>query len=47
MRDTQRRPKLGRLITVTSDFYADLGRYYRAQTDAWVEEWLRRKSNES
>jgi hypothetical protein len=25
------------LITVSSDFYADLGRYYRALTDAFVE----------
>jgi hypothetical protein len=40
-------PEIGTFITVTSDFYADLGRYYRAQTDAWVEEWVRRKSNES
>lgn len=24
-------------ITVTSDFYPDLGRYYRALTDAWLE----------
>ena len=25
-------------ISVTSDFYADLGPYYRARTDAWLED---------
>ena len=29
---------LGAFITVTSDFYADLDPYYRALTDAWLEE---------
>jgi len=29
---------LATFITVTSDFYADLEPYYRAQTDAWLEE---------
>jgi hypothetical protein len=27
---------LEKFVTVTSDFYPDLGRYYRALTDAWV-----------
>jgi hypothetical protein len=30
--------ELTTFITVTSDFYPDLGRYYRALTDAWLEE---------
>jgi hypothetical protein len=30
--------ELAEFITVTSDFYPDLGRYYRALTDAWVED---------
>jgi hypothetical protein len=38
---------LATFITVTSDFYADLGRYYRALTDAWLEERAREKSDES
>jgi hypothetical protein len=38
---------LGTFITVTSDFYADLGPYYRALTDAWLEERAREKSDES
>jgi hypothetical protein len=29
---------LSTFITVGSDFYADLGPYYRALTDAWLEE---------
>jgi hypothetical protein len=36
---------LGSFITVTADFYPDLGRYHRALTDAWLEE--RKKSDES
>ena len=32
---------LSTFITVSSDFYADLGRYYRAQTDAFLEERTR------
>jgi hypothetical protein len=28
--------ELAEFITVTSDFYSDLGHYYRARTDAWV-----------
>ena len=39
--------ELAAFITVTSDFYADLGPYYRALTDAWLEEWAREKSDES
>jgi hypothetical protein len=39
--------QLAALITVTSDFYPDLGPYYRALTDAWVEERAREKSDES
>ena len=39
--------ELAAFITVTSDFYADLGRYYRALTDAWLEERAREKSGES
>jgi hypothetical protein len=30
--------ELETFITVTSDFYADLGRYYRALTNAWLEQ---------
>ena len=30
--------ELATFITVTSDFYADLGRYYRALIDAWLEQ---------
>ena len=40
------RVELERFITVTSDFYADLGRYYRALTDAWLDQRAREKSNE-
>jgi hypothetical protein len=32
---------LSTFITVNSDFYADLGPYYRALTDAWLEERAR------
>ena len=32
---------LATFITVTSDFYADLGRYYRTLTDAFLEERTR------
>jgi hypothetical protein len=39
--------ELGSFITVTSDFYPDLGSYYRALTDAWLEERAREKSDES
>jgi len=39
--------ELSTFITVTSDFYADLGPYYRALTDAWLEERAREKSDES
>jgi len=39
--------ELETLITVTSDFYADLRPYYRALTDAWREERAREISNES
>jgi hypothetical protein len=30
--------ELGKFITVTSDFYVDLGPYYRTLTDTWLEE---------
>ena len=39
--------ELATFITVTSDFYPDLGGYYRALTDAWLEERAREKSDES
>ena len=39
--------ELATFITVTSDFYPDLGPYYRARTDAWLEERAREKSDES
>ena len=39
--------ELATFITVTSDFYADLGRYYRGLTDAWLEQRAREKSDES
>jgi hypothetical protein len=39
--------ELATFITVTSDFYADLGPYYRALIDAWIEERMREKSDES
>jgi hypothetical protein len=35
--------ELAELITVTSDFYPDLGRYYRALTDVWVDQRAREK----
>lgn len=37
---------LATFITVTSDFYADLERYYHALTDAWLEERVGEKSDE-
>jgi hypothetical protein len=30
--------ELEEFVSVTSDFYPDLGRYYRALTDAWLED---------
>jgi hypothetical protein len=39
--------ELAEFITVSSDFYPDLRRYYRALTDAWLEERAREKSDES
>ena len=36
-----RSEELATFITVSSDFYADLGRYYRALTDAFLEELAR------
>ena len=36
-----RSDELATFITVSSDFYADLGRYYRALTDAFLEELAR------
>jgi hypothetical protein len=29
--------ELAAIVTVSSDFYAELGTYYRALTDAWIE----------
>ena len=29
--------ELAEFVTVTSDFYPGLARYYRALTDAWIE----------
>ena len=39
--------ELATFVTVTSDFYADLGRYYRALTDAFLEDRARERSDES
>src|SRR5450759_355419 len=39
--------ELAAFITVTSDFYPDLAPYYRALTDAWLDERAREKSDES
>jgi hypothetical protein len=39
--------ELAEFITVSSDFYPDVGRYYRALTDAWLEDRAREKSDES
>ena len=39
--------ELAAFITVTSDFYTDLGGYYRALTDAWLEKRAREESNGS
>ncbi|HEV2977955.1 MAG TPA: hypothetical protein VG425_10230 [Casimicrobiaceae bacterium] len=39
--------ELATFITVTSDFYADLGRFYRGLTDAWLDQRAREKSDES
>jgi hypothetical protein len=33
--------ELARFITVSSDYYADLRRYYRALTDAFLEQRAR------
>jgi len=38
--------ELATFITVSSDFYADLGRYYVALTDSWLEARAREKSDE-
>jgi len=38
--------ELATFITVTSDYYAELGRYYRALTDAWLEQRAREESDE-
>ena len=37
--------ELAEFVTVTSDFYPDLGLYYRALTDAWVDERAREKED--
>jgi hypothetical protein len=47
MRGASTPAEVAAFITVTSDFYPDLGPYYRALTDAWVEERAREKSDES
>ncbi len=47
MRDASTRSDLATFITVSSDFYPDLGPYYRALTDAWIKERAREKSDES
>ena len=47
MRDASAAAGLATFITVTSDFYADLGPYYRARTDAWLEEQAEEKSDEN
>ena len=47
MRDASTPSDLATFITVTSDFYPDLGPYYRALTDAWLEERAGEKSDES
>ena len=39
--------ELETFITVTSDFYADIERYYRALTDAFLEERAQERSDES
>jgi hypothetical protein len=39
--------ELGSFIAVTSDFYPELAPYYRALTDAWLEERAREKFDES
>jgi hypothetical protein len=39
--------ELATFITVTSDFYANLGRFYRGLTDAWLDQRAREKSDES
>ncbi len=41
LRDASTAADLAAFITVTSDFYADLGGYYRALTDAWLEQRVR------
>ncbi len=46
MRDASTPAELATFITVTSDFYADLGLYYRALIDAWLEERARENSDE-
>jgi hypothetical protein len=37
--------ELAAFITVSSDFYPDLGLYYRALTDAWVDERARERED--
>ncbi len=39
--------ELATFITVSSDFYADLGRYFRELIDAWLEQQAREKFDES
>ena len=39
--------ELETFITVTSDFYAEIERYYRALTDAFLEERAQERSDES
>jgi len=47
MRDASTSAELATFITGTSDFYADLGPYYRTLTDTWLEKRAREKSDES
>ncbi len=47
VRDASTPAELATFITVTSDFYAELGPYYRALTDAWLEERARENPDES
>ena len=47
MQGASRPTELATFITVTSDFYADLGLYYRALIDAWLEGWAQENRDES
>ena len=47
VRDASTATEFATFITVTSDFYADLGLYYRVLIAAWLEERTRKNSDES